>query len=372
MRCAPRPVSCPRLPPANVDTDVMVSEEPELGSTRKPEELYEIIERFCNGRCDRHQAHDRSARACPPLAPPLPRHAAARTPRHAAELSAVKQRTPLRILQAPAGAVWRGPQHPRGLGHCRQVPYLEQLQRAGEAKRSSGYERPGWPPRSHGRKRLGLGSGHCSGRGQPEHSRPHPPGPPHRPPRASLSRACRRTPTTSATATAACGCRTSWAPSRRRAAWCWCPAPRRSRSCGQSRRRGTGTTGEAERGSGGSGLLVPAAKAFLVSRPVCATAVERVGTVRGTAGLSWARHRSCAGSQLLRGGTTVPRAVLPCRARGVERHGCTLWRCKGRFHAQGILVCISSVCLSPSSSLTENRARLQSTRRAEAKAVASL
>ncbi|KAG2496477.1 hypothetical protein HYH03_005303 [Edaphochlamys debaryana] len=34
----------------NVDTDVIVSEEPELGSTRKPEELYAIIERFSNGR----------------------------------------------------------------------------------------------------------------------------------------------------------------------------------------------------------------------------------------------------------------------------------------------------------------------------------
>eukprot|EP00878_Enallax_costatus_P021350 GHUV01022599.1.p1 GENE.GHUV01022599.1~~GHUV01022599.1.p1 ORF type:complete len:485 (+),score=113.06 GHUV01022599.1:720-2174(+) len=34
----------------NVDTDVIVSEEPPLGSTEKPKELYEIIERFCNGR----------------------------------------------------------------------------------------------------------------------------------------------------------------------------------------------------------------------------------------------------------------------------------------------------------------------------------
>lgn len=35
---------------ANCDTDVIVSEEPELGSTRKPEELYQVIERFCLGR----------------------------------------------------------------------------------------------------------------------------------------------------------------------------------------------------------------------------------------------------------------------------------------------------------------------------------
>lgn len=34
----------------NIDTDVIVSEEPALGSTAKPEELYAIIERFCNGR----------------------------------------------------------------------------------------------------------------------------------------------------------------------------------------------------------------------------------------------------------------------------------------------------------------------------------
>ncbi len=35
----------------NIDTDVIVSEEPPLGSTEKPEELYDIIERFAAGRC---------------------------------------------------------------------------------------------------------------------------------------------------------------------------------------------------------------------------------------------------------------------------------------------------------------------------------
>jgi N6-adenosine-specific RNA methylase IME4 len=35
---------------ANIDTDVIVSEEPPLGSTEKPQELYRIIERFCLGR----------------------------------------------------------------------------------------------------------------------------------------------------------------------------------------------------------------------------------------------------------------------------------------------------------------------------------
>ena len=35
---------------ANIDTDVIVSEEPPQGSTEKPEELYRIIERFCMGR----------------------------------------------------------------------------------------------------------------------------------------------------------------------------------------------------------------------------------------------------------------------------------------------------------------------------------
>eukprot|EP00200_Dunaliella_tertiolecta_P017592 CAMPEP_0202411586 /NCGR_PEP_ID=MMETSP1128-20130828/22327_1 /ASSEMBLY_ACC=CAM_ASM_000463 /TAXON_ID=3047 /ORGANISM="Dunaliella tertiolecta, Strain CCMP1320" /LENGTH=547 /DNA_ID=CAMNT_0049017321 /DNA_START=280 /DNA_END=1923 /DNA_ORIENTATION=- len=34
----------------NCDTDVIVSEEPPLGSTEKPAELYEIIERFCLGK----------------------------------------------------------------------------------------------------------------------------------------------------------------------------------------------------------------------------------------------------------------------------------------------------------------------------------
>lgn len=35
---------------ANCDTDIIFGEEPPLGSTEKPEELYNIIERFCNGR----------------------------------------------------------------------------------------------------------------------------------------------------------------------------------------------------------------------------------------------------------------------------------------------------------------------------------
>lgn len=35
---------------ANIDTDVIVSEEPPLGSTKKPDEIYNIIERFCLGR----------------------------------------------------------------------------------------------------------------------------------------------------------------------------------------------------------------------------------------------------------------------------------------------------------------------------------
>ena len=35
---------------ANIDTDVILSEEPPQGSTEKPEELYNIIERFCLGR----------------------------------------------------------------------------------------------------------------------------------------------------------------------------------------------------------------------------------------------------------------------------------------------------------------------------------
>ena len=36
---------------ANVDTDVVVSEEPPFGSTRKPDELYQLIERFALGGC---------------------------------------------------------------------------------------------------------------------------------------------------------------------------------------------------------------------------------------------------------------------------------------------------------------------------------
>jgi N6-adenosine-specific RNA methylase IME4 len=35
----------------NIEVDVLVAPEPPLGSTAKPEELYELIERFWNGRC---------------------------------------------------------------------------------------------------------------------------------------------------------------------------------------------------------------------------------------------------------------------------------------------------------------------------------
>jgi len=35
---------------ANIDTDIIVDEEPPFGATQKPKEIYEIIERFCLGR----------------------------------------------------------------------------------------------------------------------------------------------------------------------------------------------------------------------------------------------------------------------------------------------------------------------------------
>jgi mRNA (2'-O-methyladenosine-N6-)-methyltransferase len=35
---------------ANIDTDVIVEEECAMGSTRKPEEIYSMMERFCLGR----------------------------------------------------------------------------------------------------------------------------------------------------------------------------------------------------------------------------------------------------------------------------------------------------------------------------------
>jgi N6-adenosine-specific RNA methylase IME4 len=34
----------------NIDTDVIVSEEPEFADTEKPDEIYKIVERFCLGR----------------------------------------------------------------------------------------------------------------------------------------------------------------------------------------------------------------------------------------------------------------------------------------------------------------------------------
>ncbi len=35
---------------ANIDTDVIVAEEPDFGGVEKPDEIYQIIERFCLGR----------------------------------------------------------------------------------------------------------------------------------------------------------------------------------------------------------------------------------------------------------------------------------------------------------------------------------
>jgi len=35
---------------ANVDTDIVISEENENGGLKKPEEMYHIIEHFCLGR----------------------------------------------------------------------------------------------------------------------------------------------------------------------------------------------------------------------------------------------------------------------------------------------------------------------------------
>lgn len=34
----------------NIDIDVVITEEPEVGSLAKPPEVYDIIERFCLGR----------------------------------------------------------------------------------------------------------------------------------------------------------------------------------------------------------------------------------------------------------------------------------------------------------------------------------
>ena len=35
---------------ANIDTDIIISEEPPTGSTKKPDELYQVIERFAQGQ----------------------------------------------------------------------------------------------------------------------------------------------------------------------------------------------------------------------------------------------------------------------------------------------------------------------------------
>ena len=54
MPCSPRTafvrVDDGHIINANMDTDVMLSEEPPYGSCEKPAELYSIIEHFANGR----------------------------------------------------------------------------------------------------------------------------------------------------------------------------------------------------------------------------------------------------------------------------------------------------------------------------------
>ena len=45
-----RKASDPGFIHANIDTDVIVEEEPEDGNPKKPDEIYDIIERFCLGR----------------------------------------------------------------------------------------------------------------------------------------------------------------------------------------------------------------------------------------------------------------------------------------------------------------------------------
>ena len=39
---------------ANIDTDIIISEETPTGSTKKPEELYKVIERFAQGDAQPH------------------------------------------------------------------------------------------------------------------------------------------------------------------------------------------------------------------------------------------------------------------------------------------------------------------------------
>ena len=35
---------------ANIDLDIIITEEPELGNVEKPEEVFDIMEHFCLGR----------------------------------------------------------------------------------------------------------------------------------------------------------------------------------------------------------------------------------------------------------------------------------------------------------------------------------
>lgn len=43
---------------ANIDTDIIISEEPPTGSTCKPDELYQVIERFAQGMPHAHNTYE--------------------------------------------------------------------------------------------------------------------------------------------------------------------------------------------------------------------------------------------------------------------------------------------------------------------------
>ena len=105
---------------ANVDTDVIISEEPEYGSTAKPEEIYAIIEHFSLG-ARTHARHSQPWLATISCAMMLSTHS----------FGSLAHTMMGRCRPAKAGAVWRGPQHPARLGDRRPPAHLLQLRPRG-------------------------------------------------------------------------------------------------------------------------------------------------------------------------------------------------------------------------------------------------
>lgn len=116
---------------ANVDTDVIISEEPEYGSTAKPEEIYAVIEHFSLGAIFGATAC-LSRTKCEPTGSASPRSKYQTVVSAAAVVLslcgvAITNMIANLCRSSATGVVWGGPQHPARMGDGRPRPDLLKL-----------------------------------------------------------------------------------------------------------------------------------------------------------------------------------------------------------------------------------------------------